>query len=444
MLVNLLNNGYSPFITSEEMNSVLPEIESARVKLNNKSGLGSELTGWLTLPQDFDREVLKRIKLLSDKIRASCGKMFVVGIGGSYLGARAGIEFLRPPFRTRDDFGETDIIFAGHSFSGEYLNYITDLAQNCDFCVNVVSKSGNTTETQIAFEALKKIAEERFGASGARERIICTTGIGKGSLWETAVKEGYEILPIPDDIGGRYSVLSAAGLLPLAVAGADIEKILAGARVACEKYKDAGLEDNPCHRYAAVRNLLYRKGKRIEVFASYEPSLKVFIEWLKQLFGESEGKDGKGIFPTSVGYTTDLHSLGQYIQDGERSIFETVLWVEKDERDCVVAEGGGYLNAKSLHEIKRKAFEGTALAHISGGVPNLIISLPDRSEESLGHLIYFFEKACALSGYVLGVNPFDQPGVEKYKKNMFTLLGRPGFESGFDELQKMSDKLFGR
>lgn len=407
---------------------------AAAKMLDYRSGPGNDFLGWLDLPVKYDRAELKRIKAAAKKIQRQSEVLIVIGIGGSYLGAKAALEFCGYSFYNnlpKKRRRTPEIYFAGTNISGAYLTHLLDVVGDRPFSVNVISKSGTTTEPAIAFRIFKKKMEEKYGAAGAKDRIYATTDRARGALKTLADREGYETFVVPDDVGGRFSVLTAVGLLPIAAAGIDTDQLLKGAADARQQYKSAPYGKNAALQYAAARNILYRKGKDIEMLVNYEPRLHFVAEWWKQLFGESEGKNGKGIFPASADFTTDLHSLGQYIQDGRRHLFETVLEIEKPEADLIIeAEAGdpdglNYLAGKSLDYVNKKAAEGTLLAHTDGGVPNLKVLIPEATPYYLGQLFYFFEKACALSGYLLGVNPFDQPGVEAYKKNMFRLLGKP-------------------
>ncbi len=430
-----LNTGYiSSFISDGELLSVKSEAFAARDKLFSDGDVpGAAFRGWVDLPVDHDREEFAAIKTAAARIRGQSSVLVVVGIGGSYLGARAVIEFLKTRNFNLLPGNGLKILFLGNSLDPEELSRIADICRETDFSVNVISKSGTTTEPAIAFRVLKSLLEQKYG-DGANERIYVTTDRKKGTLKREADERGWSSFVVPDAVGGRYSVLTAVGLLPIAAAGVDIDELMTGAAEQRAASLGCGYEDDPSVLYAAIRNLCYRKGKRIELFASYETDFTMMNEWLKQLFGESEGKDGKGLFPASVIYTTDLHSMGQYVQQGERLMFETVISFKKCVRDVVIDEVDGdpdglnYLAGKSMSFVNGRAFEATVLAHCDGGVPNLIVELDDKSARSLGRLIYFFEKSCAVSGYMLGVNPFDQPGVESYKKNMFALLGKPGYE----------------
>lgn len=424
-------------VSPEEVANLAPFIHTASELLQTKKGAGGEYTGWVNLPELIDPSELSRVKAAAEKISKDSDLLVVVGIGGSYLGARASIEALTHSFYNLLDTAERKrpvILYAGNNISGKYLKELFDLFDGKEVSVNVISKSGTTTEPAIAFRAIKKYMEERYGKAGAKARIYATTDQARGALKTLADVEGYETFVIPDDVGGRFSVLTPVGLLPIAAAGIDIDELLRGAKEAVTLFSEPDLEKNPCYTYAAVRNALYNKGKHVEILVNYEPSMHFFGEWWKQLYGESEGKDNKGIFPAAVDFSTDLHSMGQYVQDGLRVIFETVinikdtgvdLAIENDEQNL---DGLNFLTGKALSEVNQKAFEGTLLAHLDGGTPNIIIEVPELTPYYFGQLIYFFEKACGVSGYLLGVNPFDQPGVEAYKKNMFALLGKPGYE----------------
>ena len=446
MAIKLNDKYVSSFIGAHEYANMQAQIDTAAKMLRQKSGAGNDFLGWVDLPDNYDKEEFARIKTAAKKIQDSCDVLIVIGIGGSYLGARAVIEFLKSPLYNNLKKNTPDIYFAGNSISAGALNEVLALCEGRDVCVNVISKSGTTTEPAVAFRVFRTLLEEKYGKDGARERIFVTTDKAKGTLKQFSTDAGYETFVVPDDVGGRFSVLTAVGLLPIAVAGIDIDQLMLGASSASHTYMDADIATNDCYRYAAIRNILYRKGKNVEVMASYEPFSAMFSEWWKQLFGESEGKDQKGIFPASVVFSTDLHSLGQFIQDGTRSMFETVIDVLDTgdifaiPNDPANIDGLNFLSGMDLNEVKRKAMQGTILAHVDGGVPNLVVELDKRDAFTLGELIYFFELACAISGYMLGVNPFDQPGVESYKKNMFALLGKPGYE----EMKKvLEDRLNG-
>lgn len=429
-----LNKSYlSAYLGAEELNGIAAQTEAAAKILHEKSGLGSDFLGWLTLPTDYDKEEFARIQAAAARIQKQADVLIVIGIGGSYLGARAAIEFLKSPFYNNMKKDTPDIYYVGNNISPTYLNEVLSICEGRELAVNVISKSGTTTEPALAFRIFKKLLEDRYGREGAKERIYCTTDQSRGTLKHLADAEGYESFVIPDDVGGRFSVLTAVGLLPIAAAGCDIAKLMAGAKAAQEAY-NAPFAENDCYQYAALRNLFYRKGKQVEMVVSYDPSFALMNEWYKQLFGESEGKDHKGLFPSAAIFSTDLHSMGQYIQEGRRILFETVVDIKTPKQDLFLesdaenADGLNFLTQQNMSIVNRRALEGTILAHTEGGVPNIVLELDDTSEESLGWLIYFFEKACAISGYLLGVNPFNQPGVERYKKNMFALLGKPGYE----------------
>lgn len=428
------------YVNEEEIKNIAPAVLAAHDSLNEKNGLGNDFLGWMDLPVAYDKDEFERIKKAAKKIQSDTDVLIVIGIGGSYLGARAAIEFLKGPFYNSVKKDVPEIYFAGNSISGSYLNDILALCKGKRVSLNIISKSGTTTEPAVAFRVLRSYLEEQYGEEEAAKRIYCTTDKARGTLKALADSKGYECFVIPDDVGGRFSVLTAVGLLPIAAAGADIDALMKGAALASEEYNERSI-DNPCYTYAAIRNIFYRKGKLTETLVSYEPRFAMMAEWYKQLFGESEGKNNKGILPTSVIFSTDLHSMGQYIQEGNRILFETVVTIndagsdvtiEKEEND---GDGLNFLAGKKMAFVNEKAFEGTVLAHTDGGVPNLVINIDKADEENLGRLIYFFEKACAVSGYVLEVNPFDQPGVEAYKKNMFALLGKPGYEDMKAELE---------
>ena len=418
-----------------------PEVTAAHKTLREGTGAGSDYLGWLDLPVNYDKAEFSEIKASAEKIKKDSEVLVVLGIGGSYLGARAVIEFIKSNNYNLVKKDTPDIYFGGNTLSSSAISELIKLIDGRDFSINVISKSGTTTETAVAFRIFKKIIEDKYGKEEAKSRIYVTTDKKKGALKALADEEGYKTFVVPDDVGGRYSVLTAVGLLPIAVAGIDIDKLMQGAAAAREKYTDTDISKNDCYKYAALRNILYREGKSIEMMISYEPSLTLWNEWFKQLFGESEGKEGKGLYPSSAIFSTDLHSLGQYIQQGERLMFETVLWVENPINDVEVpfdeANGDGlnFLAGKTMHYVNSKALKGTMLAHTDGEVPNILVEIEKQDEFNLGELIYFFELACGISGYILGINPFDQPGVESYKKNMFALLGKPGYETAKDELE---------
>ena len=431
----------SDFLRENDLKGLEGHVSDAHKAVNAKSGLGNDFLGWVNLPTDYDKEEFARIKKAAEKIRKDTDVLIVIGIGGSYLGARAAIEFLKGPYYNSLRDGAPEIYFAGNSISGSYLSDIIKLCEGKRVSVNIISKSGTTTEPAVAFRVFRKYLEEQYGEAEAAKRIYCTTDKARGTLKALADEKGYECFVVPDDVGGRFSVLTAVGLLPIAAAGADIDKLMAGAANASVKFNNEDMYKNDCYTYAAIRNAFYRKGKSVELLVSYEPRFAMMAEWFKQLFGESEGKDNKGLFPASVIFSTDLHSMGQYVQDGSRIMFETVVTFNETDKDVVIEEesnngdGLNFLAGKTMSFVNEKAFEGTVLAHTDGGVPNLVINVDKPDEENLGELIYFFEKACAISGYMLGVNPFDQPGVESYKKNMFALLGKPGYEAQKAELE---------
>ena len=431
------------FIREDEVDLMKASIQAAKDTLENRSGAGNDFLGWIDLPVDYDKEEFARIQKAAEKIQSDSEVLVVIGIGGSYLGARAAIEFLRHCFYNSVDKSirkTPEIYYAGNSISGTYLAQLVETIGDRDFSVNVISKSGTTTEPAIAFRVFKEMLENKYGKEEAAKRIYATTDKEKGALKSLATEEGYETFVVPDDVGGRFSVLTAVGLLPIAASGADIGKLMEGAQSMRKLCLETPIENNDAVLYAAVRNLLHSKGKAVEVLANYEPIFHYVGEWWKQLYGESEGKDLKGIFPASVDLTTDLHSMGQFIQDGSRIMYETVMELEKPALDITVKEeakdldGLNYLAGKTLDFVNKSAMKGTQLAHTDGNVPNLIIRIPEQNEFYLGELFYFFEYACGVSGYILGVNPFNQPGVESYKKNMFALLGKPGFEELGKEL----------
>ncbi|MFA7724467.1 MAG: glucose-6-phosphate isomerase [Candidatus Izemoplasmatales bacterium] len=420
------------FFDESKLLDMQKEITAASLTLHNKTGKGNDYVGWVDLPDQYDREEFKRILQAARKIRKQAKVLLVIGIGGSYLGAKAAIEMLTPYFPTRQ---KIEIIFAGNQMSSTYLSELMEYVKDKSFAINIISKSGTTTEPAIAFRFFKKILETKYGAEEAGERIYVTTDKSIGALKKLAEENHYATFVVPNDIGGRYSVLTAVGLLPIAVAGIDIKAMMQGAKDARKHYKAKNINDNDVYLYAATRNLLYREGKSVEMLVNYEPKLAFFSEWWKQLFGESEGKNRQGLFVSSANFSTDLHSLGQYIQDGQRIMFETVINIEKSERELNIEkepqnnDGLNYLADKTVDFVNKRAFEGTLIAHEEGGVPNLVITIPEINAYSFGYMTYFFELACGISGYVLGVNPFDQPGVEAYKRNMFALLGKPGYET---------------
>ncbi|ATH92942.1 glucose-6-phosphate isomerase [Bacillus glycinifermentans] len=434
-----------PFFKEQELTYLRDFVKVAHHSIHEKTGAGSDFLGWVNLPTDYDKEEFARIKTSAEKIKNDSDVLLVIGIGGSYLGARAAIEMLNHSFYNVLPKGKRktpQVIFVGNNISSSYMREVMDLLEDADFSINVISKSGTTTEPAIAFRIFRKLLEEKYGKEEAKRRIYATTDKARGALKTLADEEGYESFIIPDDVGGRYSVLTAVGLLPIAVSGADIDEMMKGAADASKDFASSELEDNQAYQYAAVRNILYNKGKTIEMLINYEPGLQYFAEWWKQLFGESEGKDEKGVYPSSANFSTDLHSLGQYVQEGRRDMFETVLNVEKPRHELTIEkaendlDGLNYLAGKTVDFVNKKAFQGTMLAHTDGNVPNLIVNVPEMNAYTFGYLVYFFEKACAMSGYLLGVNPFDQPGVEAYKVNMFALLGKPGFEEKKAELEK--------
>lgn len=433
------------FISDDEVKYAKKLAEAAKEELVNKTGAGNDFLGWIDLPVNYDKDEFARILKAADKIKNDSDVLLVIGIGGSYLGARAAIEFLRHQFYntvSKEVRKTPEIYYVGNNISSTYIKHLIDVIGDRDFSINMISKSGTTTEPAIAFRVFKKMLIEKYGKEEANKRIYATTDKVRGALKNLANEEGYESFVVPDDVGGRYSVLTAVGLLPIAVSGADITKLMEGAASMREICLNNSFEENDAMKYAAIRNILLRKGKSIEVLANYEPSIHYVSEWWKQLYGESEGKDQKGIFPAAVDLTTDLHSMGQFIQDGQRTMFETVLNLEKSPEEIVLEEeevdldGLNYLAGKTVEFINQSAMKGTMLAHTDGNVPNLKINIPEQNEYYLGQLFYFFEFACGVSGYILGVNPFDQPGVESYKKNMFALLGKPGFETQRQELLK--------
>lgn len=435
----------SAFISNEEVSYMEKLVADAKEQLVSKTGAGNDFLGWIDLPVDYDKEEFARIKKAAEKIQSDSEVLVVIGIGGSYLGARAAIEFLRHGFYNnlpKEARKTPEIYYAGNSISGTYLKGLVDVIGDRDFSVNIISKSGTTTEPAIAFRVFKAMLEEKYGKEGAAKRIYATTDKAKGALKNLATEEGYETFVVPDDVGGRFSVLTAVGLLPIAVSGADIDKLMEGAAEGRKLALEKDFAENDALQYAAIRNILLRKGKTIEVLANYEPACHYVSEWWKQLYGESEGKDQKGIFPASVDLTTDLHSMGQFIQDGARLMFETVMNIETSREEVVIGEepvdldGLNYLAGKNMDFVNKSAMNGTILAHTDGNVPNLMVNIPEQNEFYLGELFYFFEFAVGVSGYLLGVNPFNQPGVESYKKNMFALLGKPGYEEAREELLK--------
>ena len=435
----------APFIKDHEVESMKKLAMDAKELLVSKEGAGNDFLGWIDLPVNYDKEEFARIKKAAAKIQSDSEVLLVIGIGGSYLGARAAIEFLRHSFYnvvSKEVRKTPEIYFVGNSISSTYIRHLMDVIGDRDFSINMISKSGTTTEPAIAFRVFKERMEKKYGKAEAAKRIYATTDKARGSLKNLATEEGYETFVVPDDVGGRFSVLTAVGLLPIAVSGADIDKLMEGAQAGREAALNTPFEDNDAVKYAALRNILLRKGKQIEILANYEPSVHYVSEWWKQLYGESEGKDQKGIFPASVDLTTDLHAMGQFIQDGSRNLFETVINIETSREEIILQEepvdldGLNYLAGKSVDFVNKSAMNGTILAHTDGQVPNLMVKVPEVNEFYLGELFYFFEFACGVSGYLLGVNPFNQPGVESYKKNMFALLGKPGYEAQREELLK--------
>lgn len=441
------------FVNKSEISNLSPFIKEAHEMLHKGTGAGSSYLGWIDLPQAYDRSEFARVKAAAEKIRSDSDALVVIGIGGSYLGARAAIDALSHSFynlMAKAERGAPEIYFVGNSISSTYIAELFELLRDKDISVNVISKSGTTTEPALAFRVFKEFMEEKYGREEASKRIYVTTDKTRGALRKLTEEEKYESFIIPDDIGGRYSVLTPVGLLPIAAAGIDIDEMMRGAADARELYANPDVESNECYQYAAVRNALYSKGKTTEIMVNYEPSMHYFTEWWKQLYGESEGKDHKGIFPAGVDFTTDLHSMGQYIQEGLRNIFETVLNVEQPKKNIIIKtdkdnlDGLNFLAGMDIDMVNKKAMQGTILAHTDGGVPNLLVNIPQMNSYWFGNIVYFFEKACGISGYLLGVNPFDQPGVEAYKKNMFALLGKPGYEEEKAKLEKRLNGAGGR
>jgi len=435
----------APVLNENEIGYMDELVKACHDKLHNKTGVGSEFLGWIDLPVNYDKAEFEKIKKAAEKIKSDSEVLVVIGIGGSYLGARAAIEMLSHSFHGALDASKRktpQIFYVGNNISSTYMTDLLEAVEGKDISVNIISKSGTTTEPAIAFRIFKDYLEKKYGSEEAKKRIYATTDKAKGALKTLSDAEGYETFVVPDDIGGRFSVLTAVGLLPIAAAGIDIDEMMKGAADAREEYSNPSLKDNACYQYAAARNVLYNKGKAIEIIVNYEPSLHYFGEWWKQLFGESEGKDNKGLFPAAVDFTTDLHSMGQYIQEGRRNLIETVIKVENVSKKIFIEktaddlDGLNFLAGKDMDFINKKAFQGTLIAHNDGGVPNMVVNVPELTAYYFGQLVYFFEKACGISGYLLGVNPFDQPGVEAYKKNMFALLGKPGYEEMKAELEK--------
>lgn len=443
MGIKLKLSGIENFVRNEEYAKIQPAVKMASDLLYSGKGAGNDYIGWVDLPNNYDKDEFERIKKAAKKIQSNSEVLIVIGIGGSYLGGRAALEFVNGVnFNKKVHKCIPEVYFVGNSISSDYLSDIIEILGDRDFSINVISKSGTTTEPAIAFRIFKKIIEDKYGKEGAKERIFATTDKARGALKSMCNTEGYETFVIPDDVGGRFSVLTPVGLLPMAAAGIDIDAVMQGASDAVATYKNDDLENNDCLKYAATRQILGRKGKAIEILANYEPSLTMFGEWYKQLYAESEGKDGKGIFPVSANFSTDLHSIGQFIQDGSRNLFETVLWVENAKKNITIEtdaenlDGLNFVADKTIQYVNSKAYAGTFLAHVDGGVPTMVLEVEKTDAYNFGQLVYFFEKALAISGYMLGVNPFDQPGVEAYKKNMFALLGKPGYEDRKAELEE--------
>lgn len=441
MSLKLNTNYLKDFISDADYKAIDSEIRASHKTLTEKTGAGNDFLGWVDLPENYDKEEFARIKLAAQKIRSDSEVLVVIGIGGSYLGARAAIEFCKSQNYNLVCKDAPQIFFSGNSISSAALNEILSVCKDKDFSVNVISKSGTTTEPAISFRIFRELLEKKYGKAEAAKRIYVTTDKAKGTLKALSDEEGYETFVVPDDVGGRYSVLTAVGLLPIAAAGIDIDAMMQGANDARKAYTDPDMEKNDCYKYAAIRNILYRKGKAVEMMVAYEPDYTMMNEWFKQLFGESEGKDGKGLYPSSAVFSTDLHSMGQFIQQGSRVLFETAVVFDEPKTEVVIekdeanADGLNFLAGKTMSYVNRKAFEGTVLAHVDGGVPNVVLELPKMDAYHFGYLVYFLEKACAISGYTLGVNPFNQPGVESYKNNMFALLGKPGYEEKTKELE---------
>ena len=443
MGIKLKLSGIENFVRNEEYAKIQPAVKMASDLLYSGKGAGNDYIGWVDLPNNYDKDEFERIKKAAKKIQSNSEVLIVIGIGGSYLGGRAALEFVNGVnFNKKVHKGIPEVYFVGNSISSDYLSDIIEILGDRDFSINVISKSGTTTEPAIAFRIFKKIIEDKYGKEGAKERIFATTDKARGALKSMCNTEGYETFVIPDDVGGRFSVLTPVGLLPMAAAGIDIDAVMQGASDAVATYKNEDLKNNDCLKYAATRQILGRKGKAIEILANYEPSLTMFGEWYKQLYAESEGKDGKGIFPVSANFSTDLHSIGQFIQDGSRNLFETVLWVENAKKNITIEtdaenlDGLNFVADKTIQYVNSKAYAGTFLTHVDGGVPTMVLEVEKTDAYNFGQLVYFFEKALAISGYMLGVNPFDQPGVEAYKKNMFALLGKPGYEDRKAELEE--------
>ncbi|MBQ8371959.1 MAG: glucose-6-phosphate isomerase [Clostridia bacterium] len=443
MSIKLNDNFLNGFVSKAEVENMQPAADAAYALVKEKKGPGNDFLGWVDLPENYDKEEFARIKIAAEKIKKSCDILVVIGIGGSYLGARAAIEFVKSPIYNNLKKDTPDIYFAGNNISTTALTELLSICDGKDICVNVISKSGTTTEPAVAFRVFKRLLIDKYGEAGARDRIFVTTDKARGTLKKFSDEAGYETFVVPDDVGGRYSVLTAVGLLPIACAGIDIDAMMKGAADARSSFFESScICKNAAVKYAAIRNILARKGKCTEILVGYEPYLLMLNEWWKQLYGESEGKDQKGIFPASVIFSTDLHSLGQYIQDGQRNLFETVINVKDPGVEFVIpddpanVDGLNFISGKKLDYVNKTAMLATLIAHNDGGVPNILLELDDKSAYTFGYTVYFFEFACAISGYMLGVNPFDQPGVEAYKKNMFALLGKPGYEDMKAELDK--------
>ena len=440
-MVKLNEKFLNGFVSAEEIENMRSVASEAHTKLVNGTGEGNDFLGWVRLPENYDKEEFARIKIAAEKIKQNSDILVVIGIGGSYLGARAAIEFCKSPLYNNLKKDTPDIYFAGNNISPTALTELLSICEGKDISVNVISKSGTTTEPAIAFRVFKALLVEKYGEAGAKERIFVTTDKARGTLKQFSDKAGYETFVVPDDVGGRFSVLTAVGLLPIACAGIDIDALMQGAQTAMKQFESFDLDNNAAVRYAVIRNILLGKGKNTEILVGYEPYMLMFNEWWKQLYGESEGKDGKGIFPASVVFSTDLHSMGQYIQDGQRNLFETVISVDNPGAQFVIpndpanVDGLNFIAGSQLDFVNKTAQTATIVAHNDGGVPNLLLNVADRTPASLGYLMYFFEFACGVSGYILGVNPFNQPGVEAYKKNMFALLGKPGYEDMKNDLE---------
>ena len=446
-MLNLVEKFLSGFVSAEEIENMREVAEKAHADLVNSTGAGNDFHGWIRLPENYDKEEFARIKIAAEKIKQNSDILVVIGIGGSYLGARAAIEFCKSPLYNNLKKDTPDIYFAGNNISPTALTELLSICEGKDISVNVISKSGTTTEPAIAFRVFKSLLVEKYGEEGAKDRIFVTTDKARGTLKQFSDKAGYETFVVPDDVGGRFSVLTAVGLLPIACAGIDIDQLMWGAEQAMKQYATFDLDHNIAVRYAVIRNILLSKGKTTEILVGYEPYMLMFNEWWKQLYGESEGKDKKGIFPASVVFSTDLHSMGQYIQDGQRNLFETVISIENPGAEFVIpgdplnVDGLNFIAGRQLDFVNNTAMTATIVAHNDGGVPNLLLQVADRTPASLGYLMYFFEFACGVSGYILGVNPFNQPGVEAYKKNMFALLGKPGYE---DMKTQLEERIYGK